>query len=855
MCIIYWADHPDCTHADLLGAQLCGHLGCPGTADSTLRFQLEDSQADCNSCLRESGIELNLGEVPVNYHPPTEDFNIEFIGAEGMWYDRVVKVPAKATPVMEEENEKMEEVEQEEDQHSVYLSDVDSITSHWRLDATDDRENVAPCPSPFASPTPHQKHRPEPKGQPPRDKLQDADDYSLNTAHHRSLVTDQLAHLPKYMAHHRPPQPQPDFCVTRPAQHHKPFPFAGGPVLGGPWPYGCPHKGPAVVGHVPVDTTMPMLRGRRLVAEQLRSLCGKAVASALAVATVNDTFSPHLPASPDTNTDMESLPQRPVSQRRPSPPAESSSPQQGSAERTNSVSGQSVEDSQTLLLNSPPRQSVTQEQEAATQHSAAQEEEDARQEEDDEPRKCWICFQDETEDDETTSEWRSPCACSLVAHEKCLLDWIADMEAPSSRRRAGQAAGTILCPQCKSEVVVERPRSYMVDGVRALERAMGNLLLPSVALVTATALYSTLTLSGTHTIYQIFGTEDALQILGPLYETPNPMVGSVAIRLLQHLRQHWRLDLGLPLIPTVLVASRTTTADSFLPFLPLIFFVSSGQPGDELLQLQWPPSAAFSFAALPYLRGFYNAYYERVWAPWEQQWLKEIQPRAGEDPNSEAPVQIVDEHAHDDDGADEVVEQVEIELDFDIFADWNNPPDPVAQGAAGPIDAPPQDDDDMPQHAAPAPNVPVQPVAPRPRRVRRERNIAFSSSSLADTVLGALIFPSIAAAMGELLKHTLPTSWVSPPVASPATSWLGGWVNTGGGGKGRPNGFLQTRWGRSIVGGCLFVGLKDAVMLYVRWKVAQNHRRRRVLDVADANRRRGMGEVKTSPQMRTITQV
>lgn len=50
------------------------------------------------------------------------------------------------------------------------------------------------------------------------------------------------------------------------------------------------------------------------------------------------------------------------------------------------------------------------------------------------------------------------------------------------------------------------------------------------------------------------------------------------------------------------------------------------------------------------------------------------------------------------------------------------------------------------------------------------------------------------------------------------------------GGKGRPTGFLQTRWGRSLVGGCLFVGMKDAVMLYVRWKMAQNHRRRKVLD-------------------------
>ena len=559
---------------------------------------------------------------------------------------------------------------------------------------------------------------------------------------------------------------------------------------------------------------------------------------------------------------MASLPsQRPASRHRPAPPAESSSSQQEQTERSSSFSGQSV-DSQTLLLNTPSTQSTTsapQEQEETPAQTTA-----PQQEEDDEPRRCWICFNDETEDDETTSEWRSPCACSLVAHEKCLLDWIADMEAPSSRRQAGKSAGKILCPQCKSEIRVQRPRSYVVDVVRSVERLTGSLLLPGFALVTGTALYSTLTLSGTATIYQIFGTQDAPQILGPLYETPNRAVNSVTMQWLEHLRHHWRLDLGLPLIPTVLVASRTTFADSFLPFLPLIFFVSSGQPGDDMLQLQWPPSAAFTFAALPYLRGFYNAYYERVWLPREQQWLKEIQPRAGEDTTADVQAQAQHDHDHDHLGDEDVVEEVEIELDLDIFADWNNdgeadhddaledPPVRAARGPAGPIDAPPQDDqddanmpavqliDDAQPDVAPAPNIPMQPAAPRPRRVRRERGVTFSTTSLADTILGALIFPTIAAAMGELLNHTLPSSWVTPPTGAPAMSWLGGWINTGGkvGGVGKPTGFLQTRWGRSVVGGCMFVGLKDFIMLYVRWKTAQNHRKR---GIVNHDRKKGRG--------------
>ncbi|KAF2244427.1 hypothetical protein BU26DRAFT_399443, partial [Trematosphaeria pertusa] len=530
---------------------------------------------------------------------------------------------------------------------------------------------------------------------------------------------------------------------------------------------------------------------------------------------------------------MASLPpQRPASQRRASPPAESSSSQQNQPARQSSFSASA--DSQTLLLNSPPSQSAQPAESAQRDASSSSTPKEAPQPEK-EPRKCWICFNDETEDDENTSEWRSPCPCVLVAHEKCLLDWIADMEAPSSRRRVGGKSGKILCPQCKSEIRLERPRSLVVDTVRMMERLTGMMLLPGFIFVTATAAYTTLTLAGTHTVYEIFGTEDALQILGPLYQPPNPRDTSVAIRLYNHLRNHWRLDVGLPLIPTVLVASRTSLADSFLPFLPLIFFVSGGTPQDEMLQFSWPPSAAFTVATLPYVRGIYNAYYERVWLPREQRWLKEIQPRSGADDNADAQ----DAHAQADNILDALADEdeddndvVEIEVDFDIFADWNNggaadnndaaenPPVPIARGPAPPLDAPPMDDEAPPlidmndenQEAAPAPNVPQQPAHPRRQRIRRERNIGFSTTGLADTILGALIFPSIAAAVGEALKHALPKSWVTPPAS------------------GKPTGFLQAKWGRSIVGGCLFVGMKDAVLLYVRWKMAQNHRMRRVLD-------------------------
>ncbi|KAF2111757.1 hypothetical protein BDV96DRAFT_498932 [Lophiotrema nucula] len=519
---------------------------------------------------------------------------------------------------------------------------------------------------------------------------------------------------------------------------------------------------------------------------------------------------------------MASLPP----QRRAARSASGSDSTQQDLNRTNSEAYSATsEDSQTLLLNSPPASSSK--PAAGGANKDAQPASSLAPQADTEPRKCWICFTDETEDDENTSEWRSPCPCALVAHEKCLLDWIADMEAPTAGRRAGGKAGKILCPQCKSEIRLQRPRSVVVDTIRVGEKLTGALMIPAFVALSGTAVYLTAKMLGTHAIIQVFGDRDAYQILEPILSGQEELQhghASVVVQTLHHMARHWRLSFGLPLIPTTLILSRTSIADGFLPFLPLIFFVSSGttSPGDSMREISWPPSAAFSIATLPYVRMVYNAGYERFLRPQERRWLKEIQPRAGTDEaNNERDNH---DHNHDDDDiladdtddeglADEVVE---VEVDLDIFGEWNNggaadnhnapenPPVPIARGpAAPPIDAPPLQDNEP----APAPNVPQQ-----PQRVRRERELRFSTASLADTLMGALVFPSIAAAVGEALKYALPKSWVTPPAFS------------------KPTSFLQARWGRSILGGCLFVGVKDALLLYVRWRMAQNHRQRKVLD-------------------------
>ncbi|KAK7191335.1 hypothetical protein DPSP01_003047 [Paraphaeosphaeria sporulosa] len=540
---------------------------------------------------------------------------------------------------------------------------------------------------------------------------------------------------------------------------------------------------------------------------------------------------------------MASLPPQQHQQRRPSPPAESARPEQSNAARTNSFSADSV-DSQTLLLNSPPTEAVKPtEADATQQHAPAQAE--AQSAEDNEPRRCWICFNDETEDDENTSEWRSPCPCVLVAHEKCLLDWIADMEAPDSRLRLGTTRGKILCPQCKAEIKLDRPRNVIVEYVRMTEKMTKMLQLPIIFFVAGTATYTTLRWFGKDIVYKIFGVQDAQTILRHRCVPSGLPSESITMHLLNHIRKNWQIDLGLPAIPVILVLSRTRMADSFLPFLPLIFLAGGGADaaqGDSLLQITWPPSAAFTVAALPYVRSIYNSYYDRFWAPHERRWLKEVQPRAGTEDEIEADAQDMEDDAEailnaiadeDEDGEDGE-DIVEVEVDVDLLFDWNaggaadnnnapeNPPVPIARGpAAPPLEAPPVEDgapvaaaanQEEEDAAAPAPNVPQQHAQPRRPRIRRERNNISLTGSIVDTILGTFIFPGLAGTFGEVLRIALPKSWVTPPSS------------------GKPTGFLQNRWARSIVAGCLLVGLKDAFVLYARWKTAQNHRQRKVLD-------------------------
>jgi hypothetical protein len=403
---------------------------------------------------------------------------------------------------------------------------------------------------------------------------------------------------------------------------------------------------------------------------------------------------------------------------------------------------------------------------------------------------CWICLNDSTEDDQTNPPvWRHPCSCNLTAHETCLLDWVADLENPKNHKRSPPPS-KILCPQCKSEIKIARPNSYIVAGVRALDRTLGRLVLPGLGLTIVGTVYAGLTVHGFYSVLIVCG---------------RPHASRIFAEALRH--RGWLSGYGL--IPLSLIFSRTSYADFVLPGGTLFLLATQLSERFEVDMTIWPPLPSTVFACLPALRTAYNYGYEKAFGELNRKWIQEVQPRQSEtaegQENNEADMANAEEEMMDGDGG------LVVQLDINI-------------GGGGEEEPPPAED--VPQNNGQVPvgvdgdaAAPVQGGAAGNanqggvHQMLGQRQDEIVTSGIGETVLGALAFPAVAAGMGGLLSYALPDAWMS------SANWM----------NGRP-GLFRHRWGRSVVGGCLFIVLKDALVLYCRWKLAQTHRQRRVMD-------------------------
>lgn len=395
-------------------------------------------------------------------------------------------------------------------------------------------------------------------------------------------------------------------------------------------------------------------------------------------------------------------------------------------------------------------------------------------------KKCWICVGDSTEDDPTRPPtWRSPCACSLTAHEECLLDWVADLENPSNRRNR-QASDAILCPQCKSEIKIARPKSYIVDSVKSADRAFGRLVLPGLGASLLGTIFAGCWVHGFQSVYVVFGRQEAERLFRYAESRPGALF-------------------SYGLIPLNLIFARTRYSDFVLPSGTLFLLATQLNDGFEIDWTIWPPLPSTIFACLPAVRSMYNWSYEKAFGELNRKWLRELQPRREEgfEGQEQNIAEIMNEQEDVEEG--DVVLEFQVNLGGDAPAEENPPQQGNGQDAQNQNGG---------EGAAGAQNGHVHHILGD-----RGDEIMEGTSSIGQSVLGALLFPAVAAGAGGLLELALPNR---------LTSGLNFF-------NGRP-GLFSTRWGRSVIGGCLFVVLKDAIMLYCRWRLAQGHRKRKIMD-------------------------
>ncbi|KAM0179615.1 hypothetical protein ACHAPF_002900 [Botrytis cinerea] len=385
---------------------------------------------------------------------------------------------------------------------------------------------------------------------------------------------------------------------------------------------------------------------------------------------------------------------------------------------------------------------------------------------------CWICQMDDTDDGPQASPWRSPCPCSLRAHESCLMEWIA----VSADK---EMAPKIVCPVCKYQLKIDQPKDYLVLMVDKMRRMAETMVLPTAAGALFSCFYSGSLLFGVNSLALVFGADEARGMILTHYDDfiDRPVLGS---------------GIHLPI--------RQMLTKYLFPFLGGGFMAvpswraTVGLPPDSKSITSWPPSPGRAFVLVPYVRLAYNTLYHHMFSDLEKKWDLAVQRKPREGETAE---QIAAEQRRGGEGDGFLALEMEMEIIDEVMDEDGNliPQDDAAMG-----------DRNQNQNGNQGGR---QGENGNQNNMGVRRNI--STHSLSFQFMGAVLFPAISSIMGDALKYALPSIWVK-------ARW-----------GGKP-GLLQQKWARSLVGGCLFVVLKDVVVLYCKWKKARNFGKKKVLE-------------------------
>lgn len=175
-----------------------------------------------------------------------------------------------------------------------------------------------------------------------------------------------------------------------------------------------------------------------------------------------------------------------------------------------------------------------------------------------------------------------------------MLEWIADLEAPNSRR--GRPPSKILCPQCKAEIRVERPRDVIVSTIDLLNKTGRTLILPAGFSALFGCLYSGSLAYGLNSLYLVFGSdyaEDLVRRHSEDISVVRKLIGNRMYRVILKLTEYTdpfmpmsdflslEMFVGLPMVAPALILSRTRLADYVFAILPVPVSIASRNRSSE----------------------------------------------------------------------------------------------------------------------------------------------------------------------------------------------------------------------------------------------------------------------------------
>ncbi|KAI8092582.1 uncharacterized protein BX664DRAFT_327633 [Halteromyces radiatus] len=376
--------------------------------------------------------------------------------------------------------------------------------------------------------------------------------------------------------------------------------------------------------------------------------------------------------------------------------------------------------------------------------------------EDEEDRRCWICY---GEDADSEGTWVSPCPCSLVAHEKCLLDWITENQKGSPRK-------IVHCPQCASAYSLYENANWILSFLGMVDETVHTVTPYITSLGLGLSLLVVTTTYGAFSVLLLFGTREGERLLG------SPASWT------------WRSWVGLPSIPLALLSTRSRWADSTLPFAAFLFlrmsaasshgnhpsspflstfpFASSSSVSTlPHLQFTWPPTPLATLGILPWVRLLYNnLYYAAQSLISRQLSLKGVQRQ-----------QQQDQHRRQHSNNSRVVV-----IDNQTVNRIDNDPTTMIE----------------------------QQPSPTERSTELDILLGRGPPSVAGLFMGTFLWPVIGSLSGLCLSQV---KWIRDRLPEP--------------------------FHRNIIGGCLFVVIKDVGSLIYRYQKVRQYRSRRIRNYSE----------------------